>query len=88
MRDYVQKPNEGSLFKNDKKKGETDRDYNGSLIARCAQCGHDTPFWLSAWLNIAKSTGKKWMRLAMEVREPQAPDQTQTQAPSQDEIPF
>ncbi len=87
MGDYVQKPNEGSLFKNANKKGETDRDYNGQMLAHCAKCGHDTPLWLSAWLNMS-AQGKKWMRLTMQVKEAQAPDQTQTQAPSQDEIPF
>jgi hypothetical protein len=50
---FAQKPNRGSLFRNNEKEGETDRDYSGSL--NIEGCGE---FWLSGWVRTSQSGGK------------------------------
>jgi hypothetical protein len=50
--------NRGALFKNDKKEGDRDPDYNGHLNVDGAE------FWVSAWINVAKS-GMKYMSLSV-----------------------
>lgn len=50
---YEQKPNTGSLFKNDRKESDSHPDYKGSaLIDGLGEC------WLDAWVNTAKDGGK------------------------------
>ncbi len=86
MGDFKQKKNEGSLFKNDKKQADTDRDYNGSVLVCCDKCGQETEYWLSAWLNTSQKTGKKWQRLSLQVKD--APGAGQQGAAPADDVPF
>lgn len=60
---YEQKPNTGSLFKNDRKETESHPDYKGSaLIDGLGDC------WLDAWINTAKD-GSKYMSLKLKPKE-------------------
>ena len=66
---YEQKPNTGSLFRNDRKESDTHPDYKGSaLIDGLGDC------WLDAWINTAKD-GSKYMSLKFKAKE------ARTQAP-------
>jgi uncharacterized protein (DUF736 family) len=60
---YEQKPNTGSLFKNDRKETDSHPDYKGSaLIDGLGEC------WLDAWINTAKD-GSKYMSLKLKPKE-------------------
>ena len=60
---YEQKPNTGSLFKNDRKESDSHPDYKGSaLIDGLGDC------WLDAWINTAKD-GSKYMSLKFKPKE-------------------
>lgn len=64
---YEQKPNTGSLFKNDRKEADTHPDYKGSaLIDGLGEC------WLDAWINTAKD-GSKYMSLKIKPKDGQTP---------------
>lgn len=54
----------GTLFKNDEKReGKHDADYRG----QCEINGQK--FWMNAWINIAKQTGSKYMRIVFKEQE-------------------
>jgi hypothetical protein len=57
--------NKGALFKNDKKEGDNDPDYTGTINVEGSE------FWISAWVNTAKS-GMKYM--ALKIRAKDAPN--------------
>jgi uncharacterized protein (DUF736 family) len=89
---YEQRPNTGSLFKNDKKETDTHPDYKGSaLIDGLGEC------WLDAWINES-SSGTKYMSLKIKPKEARGSTgygqrETQqalapTQADLDDEVPF
>ncbi len=60
---YEQKPNSGSLFRNDKKETDAHPDYTGSgLVDGMGDV------WLSAWINTAKD-GSKYMSLKFKPKE-------------------
>ena len=80
---FETKPNSGALFKNDRKSGDTDRDYAGTLNVEGKE------FWLSGWVKEAKS-GQKFLSLSLKAK-----DAPTTKAPAtkkaddfNDEIPF
>jgi uncharacterized protein (DUF736 family) len=85
---YEQKPNTGSLFKNDRKQSDTHPDYKGSaLIDGLGDC------WLDAWINTAKD-GSKYMSLKIKPKEGSRPA-AQTPEPAgggfgdlDDSVPF
>ena len=92
--------NSGALFKNDKKRTDTDRDYSGNLEATCPHCNKSSDFWVSAWINTSKA-GAKYMKMLVNPKEPaqqpsggldRNPDGTakpRTQEPEEfDDIPF
>jgi hypothetical protein len=71
-----------ALFRNDKKERDTHPGYKGS-----AQI-NGTEYWISAWINTAKS-GQKYMALSFTAKDPpddQPPQQTVSNA--DDDIPF
>lgn len=57
MADY-DNTNRGVLFKNDKKKSDTDSDYNGSINIDGKE------FWLNAWIKTSKAE-RKFMSLSV-----------------------
>ena len=60
---YEQKPNTGSLFKNDRKESDNHPDYKGSaLIDGLGEC------WLDAWINTT-SDGRKYMSLKLKPKD-------------------
>jgi hypothetical protein len=59
---YEQKPNSGSLFKNDRKETDQHPDYTGTLDVDGRQ------FWLSSWVRTT-SAGKKYLSLAIKPRD-------------------
>lgn len=60
---YEQKPNTGSLFRNDRKESDSHPDYKGSaLIEGLGEC------WLDAWINTTKD-GTKYMSLKLKPKE-------------------
>ena len=71
MAEYEVKPNTGSLFRNEKPNGDTDRHYQGNCKIECPHCKKESEHWMSAWINEAR-TGKKYMKLAFNPKdEPQ-----------------
>lgn len=60
---YEQKPNTGSLFKNDRKETDSHPDYKGTaLIDGLGEC------WLDAWINTDRN-GAKYMSLKLKPKE-------------------
>jgi hypothetical protein len=55
--------NRGTLFRNDKKQDDRDRDYSGSLNVEGRE------FWLSGWVNVSKKTGKKFLGLTVKAKD-------------------
>ena len=51
--------NRGVLFRNDKKETDRDPNYTGHINVGGAE------FWLSAWVNTAERTGRKFMSLSV-----------------------
>jgi hypothetical protein len=71
----------GALFKALKDK-DNSPDYEGA----CEIAGVE--YWISAWINTAKTTQRKFMSLKFKVKEPRAPKVPAPEAPFDDEIPF
>jgi hypothetical protein len=59
---FQQKPNRGSLFKNDEKSKPEDRDYAGSINIEGRE------FWLSGWISETKK-GSKYLSLAVKPKD-------------------
>ena len=81
------KEKEGSLFNNAKnKKTENHPDYTGSCVIGGVK------MIISAWINEAKTTGKKYMRLKFDEYQSLQGDSNTTSAPefedSEAQIPF
>jgi hypothetical protein len=63
--------NRGTLFRDEKtprdahgvKVNEKDRDASGSINIVCPHCQRPSDHWLSGWINIAKTSGKKFTSL-------------------------
>ncbi|MDP9090307.1 MAG: hypothetical protein M3O26_16395 [Pseudomonadota bacterium] len=49
--------NRGALFKNDDKSEDRDPDYRGNINVDWKE------FWMDAWINTAKKSGKKFMSI-------------------------
>lgn len=61
-----QKPNTGTLFKNDpaKKKSDQSPDYGGAASVTCPHCSHQSDWRLAGWVNESKSQpGRKFIGL-------------------------
>jgi hypothetical protein len=71
---YQQKDGDGALFKNEDKEVAQHADYKGSITIG----GQD--YWLNAWINTAKESGKKYMRVSAQLKKPK------TSAPSRELI--
>ncbi len=77
---YVQKPNTGSLFKNQQKTTDQHPDYTGKAVVNGQE------FYLSAWINKSK-TGVTYMSLAFTVPV-QKPSNQPADTSLNDDIPF
>jgi uncharacterized protein (DUF736 family) len=79
---YETKQNTRSLFKNDKRETEKHPSHTGTLNVEGRE------YWLSAWVNEAKS-GKKYFSIKLKAKD-DAPVEPQAQADDDfgDEIPF
>ncbi len=51
--------NRGALFREEKKKTETDPDYSGTVNVNGAD------YWLKAWIKTATKSGKKFLSLSV-----------------------
>lgn len=81
---YEQKPNTGSLFKNERKESDTHADYRGSITIT-----EPGEYWLDAWINEAAS-GKKYMGLKAKLKDAQGTPQREPAAVGDldDDVPF
>jgi uncharacterized protein (DUF736 family) len=76
----------GVLFGNEDKSEDRDPDYRGNLTLQ-----DGTECWLDAWINEAKSSGKKFMSLRYKpkmAREPRADNPPARDPEFDDSIPF
>ena len=62
MSEFLQKDNDGVLFKNDKKETDSHPDYKGNAMI------DGTEYWFSAWINTSK-TGTKYMKTSFSKKE-------------------
>lgn len=81
--------NKGVLFKNDRKDSEKHPDYKGNINIDGAE------YWLDAWINEARTSGKKFMSLRIKPKleggQPKPQAQQRESAPLgefDDDIPF
>ena len=84
---YEMKEKEGSLFNNsENKKTEKHPDYTGSCVI------NGTKMNISAWINEAKTSGKKYMRLKFDEYQTLEGATSSTTVPefnkSEEQIPF
>jgi len=91
---YEQKPNSGSLFKNDDKRdGKQDADYRGSALIGGVE------YYLDAWINTKKDGHGKYLGVKYKPKNPPAEVAVAQSAPSlpvkpgtdadfDDDIPF
>ena len=76
------KPNRGSLFKNDEKSKEEDRDYAGSINI----AGRE--YWLSGWISETKK-GNKYLSLSIKPKDEHSSETTKPKAKElSDATPF
>ena len=79
------KENTGALFNNKNKKTEKHPDYTGSAMVNGKMMN------ISAWINTAKTDGKKYMRLKFDVYEAKDSSFSYTSTPSavsEEEVPL
>lgn len=80
---FEHKPNRGSLFRNDEKTNDDDRDYAGTLNIE----GHGE-FWVSGWVSETKK-GKKYLSLSVKPKDAPPADKSKSRAEQLDDrIPF
>jgi hypothetical protein len=70
--------NSGALFKDERKSGDTDRDYSGSLDVG------GVGYWISGWVKTSSKTGKKFLSLKVK---PKA-ETSRSREDMNDNVPF
>ncbi len=70
--------NKGALFKNEKKETDSHPDYKGTAEINGVE------YWVSSWLNEAKTSGKKYLSLSFTAKE----QRSNEQIPDGDSLPF
>lgn len=89
---YEQKPNSGSIFKNDRKEGPQHPDSTGQGVIECPHCGASWATWISGWRKQGKNGGKAFLSLSFRSKDQQQPQQQPQQGrgappPSQQQRP-
>jgi hypothetical protein len=85
---YEQKPNSGSLFRNEKQReGKQDAEYTGSAIVDGVE------YWVNAWVNEVQSgdkKGKKYFSMKFKAKEQRSEGSSQKPQPADEDedIPF
>lgn len=88
---FEHKPNEGSLFRNERKETDNHPDHNGSCKVTCPHCGATTEFWLAAWVNQMKTKAGKYFNLRFNPKNDQPVSKPASQPKPEDfddDIPF
>ena len=90
---YEHKPNEGSLFHNDKRDQADDPSkapsWKGDGVIDLAELGLGTgraEVWLSIWVNEGKKG--KWLKLSVSQKEPREVEVSEPETSFEDDIPF
>lgn len=65
MADFQQKENSGALFRNDRKERDDQPSHKGSALI------DGTEYWMSAWVNVSKSSDRKYFGMKFEKKEQQ-----------------
>ena len=60
--------NRGALFREEKKKTDSDPDYSGTINVNAAD------FWLKGWIKTATKTGKKFLSLSVRPKSESRPE--------------
>jgi hypothetical protein len=76
---FQQKPNRGSLFKNDEKSKQEDRDYAGSINVEGRE------YWLSGWISETKK-GSKYLSLAVKLKDEESGERAKPKAGAREEL--
>lgn len=90
MSQQKQKEGEGVLFKNKRQRDSKDPGYQGSITIGGVE------YWLSAWLNEAKTTNEKYFGLRVKRKSDQStasssqppPSSKPDPQPEEDDVPF
>lgn len=80
MADFIQYPNSGSLFRNERKTTDKHPDYNGSFNIDGVE------YWISGWMKKSKA-GKSFMSLSVSAKQPKEPGEALPPLDS-DDLPF
>jgi hypothetical protein len=85
MSNYTPKPNNGSLWPNDKKTEEKHPDRTGSIMLECPACQAQWEAFLDGWLKESDA-GKKWLsvRVKAKTKKPEGQQAPKTQATTTD----
>jgi len=79
---YEQKPESGSLFKNDRKTADNHPDYKGTALIAGVE------YWVSAWIKV-QPNGQKRFSMSYKVKEQQnAQPPQQADNANPDDLPF
>jgi hypothetical protein len=80
---YEKRDNSGSLFKNNRKRSETDPTLSGSIMVSGQE------FWINGWTKT-KDDGEKWISLSVRPKESRndAPSKVQPEPTEDADIPF
>jgi len=82
MAEYEQKDMSGALFPNDKGDNDKRPDMRGTVVV------NGKKYSLSAWSNVAQSSGKKYLSLKLSDFVERPADAPMKPQPIDDEIPF
>lgn len=79
---YTQRPNTGSLFRNDRKTKETHPDYQGRVLIDGVE------YYQSAWLRVSKSGKKYFSMVYTPVNASPIETTNRTMEVADDDVPF
>jgi len=77
---YEPKPDSGSLFKNEKREKDTHAQYRGEAVI------DGVSYFMDAWVNETKATGKKYFSIKFKKKNKQAASSPRTT--QSDDIPL